>query len=582
LIASLTLATLLASRAQQADAPVMQPADWREASKVWVADAFQLDDAAKRQAAIERVRHAMTSADIEEARAGISTFVRLGQIQFDKASFRPVVRALLASKDPATRAAAASAFTITGADPEDLSRIFALADDSAPEVRDGLTYVIVQLTKYDLTGKEASDAILKLMDKLPRDARSVAHALWGAKFSPEIEARVLDYCRNITGFEVGYNFFYGSLSTQANKSEASVKRLIEILADEDTTNKAGRAAWGLQQGVSRAQYPLVADAMVKVIEARSDGNLRNIALQCLRTYGSAAQAPALKAIMAKPGVNGELRTSLEQALAAIDPRPAEGATDSSPVKSTAPTASAAPVASAQPSTENANIEVEWKEKWWPATIVKKDGDRTLIHYVGYGSDWDEWVTADRIRALATAAKTASEPAKTEAVTQPNAQLIEQNRMAARTRANKDRETYTIEQLREIETLYQVANTKGKRSPEARASLTQLLDKYDKANRTGCATLYLGQASEGEERLKYLTTAVEKFSDCYYFNGCQVGGYGRYVLLLTLWERGEKDKARALLGELKTTYKDATGHRGERMGDVAEAVEKQLEAEPNPK
>jgi len=107
----------------------------------------------------------------------------------------------------------------------------------------------------------------------------------------------------------------------------------------------------------------------------------------------------------------------------------------------------------------------------------------------------------------------------------------------------------------------------------------LLEKYDKANRTGCATLYLGQASEGEERLKYLTTAVEKFSDCYYFNGCQVGGYGRYVLLLTLWDRGEKDKARSLLNELKTTYKDATGHRGERMGDVADAVEKQFQAQP---
>ena len=74
----------------------------------------------------------------------------------------------------------------------------------------------------------------------------------------------------------------------------------------------------------------------------------------------------------------------------------------------------------------------------------------------------------------------------------------------------------------------------------------MLEKYDKANRTGCATLYLGQASEGAERLEYLTRAVEKFSDCYYFNGCQVGGYGRYVLAMTLWEKGEKEKARALL------------------------------------
>ena len=153
----------------------------------------------------------------------------------------------------------------------------------------------------------------------------------------------------------------------------------------------------------------------------------------------------------------------------------------------------------------------------------------------------------------------------------------ENRQAARVRANEDKQRYTFEQLGEIETLYQVANTKGKRSPEARESLKQLLEKYDKANRTGCATLYLGQASEGTERLEYLTRAVEKFSDCYYFNGCQVGGYGRYVLALTLWEKGDKEQARALFAELKTTYKEATDHRGRPMIEAVEAVEKELAA-----
>jgi hypothetical protein len=55
----------------------------------------------------------------------------------------------------------------------------------------------------------------------------------------------------------------------------------------------------------------------------------------------------------------------------------------------------------------------------------------------------------------------------------------------------------------------------------------------------------------------------------------VGGYGRYVLALTLWEKGEKEKARKLLEELKTKYKDATDHNGRPMGKVAEAVEQEL-------
>ena len=140
------------------------------------------------------------------------------------------------------------------------------------------------------------------MNNLPRDSRSVAHAMWGVKFSPEIEARVLEFCREIPAAGnsiVGYNFFYGALSTQANKSDASCRRLIELLAHQDTTNIAGRSAWGLQQGVAREQFPLVADAMVKVIEARSDGYLREqrAALsahlwrcaQCARAQGAPRQ-----------------------------------------------------------------------------------------------------------------------------------------------------------------------------------------------------------------------------------------------------------------------------------------------------
>ncbi len=118
-----------------------------------------------------------------------------------------------------------------------------------------------------------------------------------------------------------------------------------------------------------------------------------------------------------------------------------------------------------------------------------------------------------------------------------------------------------------------------RTEEARTSLKKLLNKFDKSNRTGCATLYMGQMSEGKGRLDYLTRAVEKSSDCYYLNGCQVGGYGRYVLALTLWESGEKEKARKLLGELKTKYKDAIDHKGRPMSEIADAAEKELAAKP---
>lgn len=542
----------------------------RDATKTWLADAFQLDDAAKREAAIERIRAAMTSGNADEARPGVTAFVQLGSIEFDKASFRQAVRALLGSTDVPTRAAAASAFTMTGTEPEDVERILALADDPAPEVRENLSWIISGLHNRDLTGR-AGEAVLKLLAREERhQLREALRGMWGAKFSPAVEARVVELSQNLESTDSpAYDAMYFALSTQANKSEASVKRLTELLAHRDTTNIAGRCAWGLQQGVDRAEFPFIANAMMKVLEARSEGSLRNDALSCLRTYGDAAQAPALKALLAKPGVTGEYRKLLEETLASLEKRPTEQTQKlaSGAVEATRPQPAA-------PAPEKAEIEVEWRGKWWPARVLEKSGDQTLIHYVGFGSEWDERVSAERIRPLKSAAAVPETTAEARV-----AGLVQTNRQAARLRAADDRRNYTPEQLQEIETLYQVANTKGKRSPEAIASLKQLLEKYDKANRTGCATLYLGQASEGAERLEYLTRAVEKFSDCYYFNGCQVGGYGRYVLALTLWEKGEKDKARSLLAELKTTYKDATDHRGRPMSEAAEAAEKQLGAQP---
>jgi Caspase domain/RNA binding activity-knot of a chromodomain len=43
------------------------------------------------------------------------------------------------------------------------------------------------------------------------------------------------------------------------------------------------------------------------------------------------------------------------------------------------------------------VDVLWKKKWYPATILKvKDGIH-LIHYTDYEAKWDEWVPSKRIR-----------------------------------------------------------------------------------------------------------------------------------------------------------------------------------------
>jgi hypothetical protein len=49
--------------------------------------------------------------------------------------------------------------------------------------------------------------------------------------------------------------------------------------------------------------------------------------------------------------------------------------------------------------EGASVFVEWKGAWWPAKIraVKKDG--WFIRYDGYGPEWDETVGASRVKVL---------------------------------------------------------------------------------------------------------------------------------------------------------------------------------------
>jgi hypothetical protein len=43
------------------------------------------------------------------------------------------------------------------------------------------------------------------------------------------------------------------------------------------------------------------------------------------------------------------------------------------------------------------VEVEWGGTWWPAEVLKVRGNQYLIHYTGWSSSWDEWVTDCRIR-----------------------------------------------------------------------------------------------------------------------------------------------------------------------------------------
>jgi hypothetical protein len=149
------------------------------------------------------------------------------------------------------------------------------------------------------------------------------------------------------------------------------------------------------------------------------------------------------------------------------------------------------------------------------------------------------------------------------------QAIDNRRKTFRERFEKkvveDQQKYSSEQLRDAEKLYQVANQNWG-SPEALQSLQAMIQKYPDINRTGCAILYVAQNSQGEERTKYLQDCIEKYNDCFYGDGVQVGVYARFLLAGDHRSKGDEKKAEALYNEIRTRYANAVDHSGKLLVD----------------
>jgi hypothetical protein len=135
-----------------------------------------------------------------------------------------------------------------------------------------------------------------------------------------------------------------------------------------------------------------------------------------------------------------------------------------------------------------------------------------------------------------------------------------------TRTAQDRGKYTQAQLDDAERLYQVANQKWG-TPEAKESLQALVRKFPDNNRTGCAVLYLAQMSQGDERAQYLQDCIEKYNDCFYGDGVQVGAYARFLLAKDYKSQGDISKAKALFNEIKAKYVGAIDHQGNLLVDI---------------
>jgi len=146
---------------------------------------------------------------------------------------------------------------------------------------------------------------------------------------------------------------------------------------------------------------------------------------------------------------------------------------------------------------------------------------------------------------------------------PAINTLGQQQAKARERMQRDARTFSAQELQEIESLYQIANQKWQ-TPEARDSLKTLVEKYKKANRTGCAILYLGQMSHGDEQIGYFKQAIADHSDCFYGDGVQVGAFARFLLGQAYRQDGKAELAETMFNEIRKNYPDSVDHQGKSL------------------
>ena len=140
------------------------------------------------------------------------------------------------------------------------------------------------------------------------------------------------------------------------------------------------------------------------------------------------------------------------------------------------------------------------------------------------------------------------------------QIQRNNKRKATEMMAKDSRIYSQKEMADLEQTYQIAN-QNTRSPEAIEALKKVIEKYEKSNRAGCAALYLGRWTQGDEQEKYLQLAIDKYSDCYFLDGTSVGGYARFILGHLYLQANKKTAAGKLFDEIRKKYEDAEDHSG---------------------
>jgi formylglycine-generating enzyme required for sulfatase activity/serine/threonine protein kinase len=143
--------------------------------------------------------------------------------------------------------------------------------------------------------------------------------------------------------------------------------------------------------------------------------------------------------------------------------------------------------------------------------------------------------------------------------------IKNEKSKARKRMYADIKKYSQKESQEIESLYQ--SMYKLRDPEKTYKLERLIAKYPKANRTGCALLYLAYRQKGDAQRHALLKVIKKYGDCYYGDGTNVGADAKYFLARYYLSHKKMKKLKLLLDDLRENHRAAIHHNKQNLASL---------------
>jgi hypothetical protein len=265
----------------------------REISRVWVDDARAIGEgsAQRKERALASIREALTSGDGVREWAALMTLASIGDVEYDKAAFRPLVLPLARDAEGGVLVSAFYALQNTERTDGDLALLHAAWDTRrSPDLERSMSHLLFLFGGGRIGGR-SEDIVLDLLGD-ERTQHEGLRGIWGAAVGERLAARLIELSGS-TDHELRHDAIYFGLSTLQDKSEPVLDVLIAKLTDPDHNN-SGRALWGLGHGVPEEQQARVAAALADLYRARSDPGTRRDCRRLVERYGGAEMAAALE------------------------------------------------------------------------------------------------------------------------------------------------------------------------------------------------------------------------------------------------------------------------------------------------